>query len=58
MLRRFRGAVYDIRVSRRPGRGPRRVRIKVNGDPLKGTVVAPARPGARVRVDVELVPVR
>src|SRR3954451_6173578 len=49
--RRYRGATYDIRVTRSNDGGPG---LRVNGERIAGTVVPPAPAGARVTVEVAL----
>ncbi|MBN1269570.1 MAG: glycosyl transferase family 36 [Kiritimatiellae bacterium] len=56
MTRRYRGATYEVRVVNKAGSRPRKVAVSVNGQPIRGTVVPPARKGARVRVDVVIAP--
>lgn len=55
--KRFRGAVYDIAFRHEPGRACNRIAsLLVDGAPVEGDVLPPAAPGARVKVEVELVP--
>jgi cellobiose phosphorylase len=51
VLRRCRGAVYDIRVDNRSG--GQSTRLVVDGRPLDGTLVPYAAPGATVVVECE-----
>jgi cellobiose phosphorylase len=52
--RRFRGATYDITVSRRPGERGRVCRLVVDGRRVEGTLVPPAPAGATVTVVAEV----
>jgi cellobiose phosphorylase len=49
--RRFRGARYEITVSKPPGQAGRVRQVRVNGEPIDGTLVPPAPPGATVRIE-------
>ena len=52
MLRQYRGATYHIVVTNKAGKGARKLSIKVDGKPIKGTVLPIARKGATVTVEV------
>jgi cellobiose phosphorylase len=54
--RRFRGARYDITVSKAPGVRGRVRRLIVDGSPIDGTVVPLAPPGATVVVEAKVEP--
>ncbi len=48
--RRFRGATYDITVTKQVGLSGRVRRLTVDGVPVEGTLLPPAAPGATVQV--------
>jgi cellobiose phosphorylase len=52
--RRFRGATYDITVSKRPGDQGRVSRLVVDGRRIEGTLVPPAPVGSTVTVVAEI----
>jgi hypothetical protein len=55
MTRRYRGAEYEVEIVNRAGKKPRKAVISVNGKPIRGTLIPPAKKGSRVRIEVELV---
>jgi cellobiose phosphorylase len=50
--RRFRGATYEITVSKPVGVAARTWRVEIDGQPCASTVIPPAAPGAVVKVEV------
>jgi cellobiose phosphorylase len=50
----FRGATYEIEVSRSAGEGNGGLRLEVNGETLRGNLIPPAPPGETVRVLAEI----
>ncbi len=49
--RRFRGAIYEISVRKPAGHTGRVSQVCVNGEPITGTLVPPAPPGATVSIE-------
>jgi cellobiose phosphorylase len=55
-VRRWRGATFEIAVTKPPGVDARAARVEVDGRPLAEPLIPPAPDGSRVRVDVSLEP--
>jgi cellobiose phosphorylase len=55
-IRRYRGATYEIRVRNAAGGNGRVTRLLVDGEPVEGTLVPLARPGAAVTVEAVTEP--
>ncbi len=54
IVRKFRGATYDISLTNRPGGGKDPRSILVDGSPVEGNLLAPAEAGRTVTVTVRL----
>ncbi len=52
VIRRFRGAAYEIKVTKPRGAQARVTEIVVDGRPIDGNLVPPAPAGSTVRVEV------
>ncbi len=57
VVRRFRGATYRIRVQNPDGVAGRVQRLRVNGEPVEGSLAPlPARPGETITVEARIEP--